>query len=168
MAQGEIEEQSGVAINLSNPDRTEYGNDELGQIRGLLFGGPAREILDRVDAVERELLRGLEALTNAVDERFELIDRQISSEAANRSESVGELSSRIEEESRANKDAQIDLRTNVDRRSAEIRQQIGTARADLSAQIDLVDSELRGRHVDKESLASLFERAAASLNDVDE
>ncbi len=135
-----------VEINLDEPTGAEFGHDEIGQVRNLLLGSHARATLERLERVEQELIAAIDEATSSIGRRLD------------------DLEGRLDEESKARRGGQIDLRSDFERRSAEIRHQIGSKSMELTEKIENVDATLRERHVDRYTLAGLFEQAAADLN----
>lgn len=164
MAKSDIanDEEQTVEINL--PGTAGFGEGELGQIRNLLLGQHARETAERVARLETEVLDTIAELRAEMDERFAGVDSRIAAEVDTRTSVATNLVTRIDEEAQARRNAQIDLRTDLDRSAAKIRDQIGSARDDLRNQIETVDADLRDQKVDRETLASLFEATAATLS----
>ncbi len=134
-----------LEIHLPGTAGDDFGSGEIGQIRTLLMGQHSREMIERVERVESELMAALETMTAAIDRRLTEIDKRIEQEAADRQE------------------VQIDLRNEVEQQSVEIRHQIGSAQMELKEQIENVDATLRERHVDRYTLSGFFEQAAADL-----
>lgn len=156
-------QQDDVEITLPGTSGADFGDDELGQIRSLLFGEHARRTLERVNRVENQVLAAIDELRTHVDERFAALDTQFAAEVDVRTAEATALSTRVDEEATARREANIDLRTDLDRRSAEIRKQLRSATSELSERIEGVDADLRHRNVNREALAGLFEQAASNL-----
>lgn len=133
-------------IQLPGAGGEVFGADEIGQIRHLLLGQHAAAMSERIDRVERELLSALDGLSTRVGERLDALDHRIGEEAIARA------------------GAQIDLRNDLERQSADIRHQIGSVQMDLKRQLANAEAELRERHVDRSNLAGLLEQVAAELN----
>ncbi len=163
MSSSEEETNAVLEINLPGTAASDFGDDELGQIRNLLFGKHARQTLDRIDRVEEQLLQAIQELQDQVDQRFNELEARLTDEVEVRTSVATNLVTRIDEEAKARRDAQIDLRTEFDRRSTEARKHLMTTRGELTDRIESVDADLRERNVDREALASLFERAATNL-----
>ena len=163
MAKSKVKKQDQVEINLPGTQAAEFGEDELGQIRGLLFGKFAQETLERVDRVERELLSAIENLTKSVATRFSEMDSRLVAEVDVRTTTATTLHARVDEESKNRKDACNELQTALDRQATDIQEQLSAARAALTSRIDLVEAEGRERNVDRAALAGLFENAASNL-----
>lgn len=153
----------GLEITLPDGAPSNFGNDELGQIRSLLFGQHASETLARIERVEHDLLNAIAEMQKTIDARFAEMENRIAAEVDVRTSVAANIVTRIDEEAAARRDAQIDLRTNIDRRSAQIRQDLRSATSELSERIHDVDADLRERNVNREALADLFEQAANNL-----
>ena len=135
-----------IEIHLPGTAGGDFGDGEIGQIRNLLMGEQNRAMVERVNRVETELLAALDDMSKKIDAR------------------LNELTSRLEGETSTREGLEIDLRSDIERQSTEIRHQIGSAQMELKDQIENVDATLRERHVDRYSLAGFFEQAAAELN----
>ena len=153
----------GLEITLPDGAPSNFGNDELSQIRSLLFGQHASETLARIERVEHDLLNAIAEMQKTIDARFAEMENRIAAEVDVRTSVAANIVTRIDEEAAARRDAQIDLRTNIDRRSAQIRQDLRAATSELSERIHDVDADLRERNVNREALADLFEQAANNL-----
>lgn len=135
-----------IEIHLPGTSGEEFGDGEIGQIRNLLMGEQNRAMVERVNRVESELLTALDDMAKQIDARLK------------------EINKRLDTESSTREGLEIDLRSDIERQSTEIRHQIGSAQMELKDQIENVDASLRERHVDRYTLAGFFEQAAANLN----
>lgn len=167
METSESEEQNLDDLEITLPDVSamDFGGDELGQIRNLLLGAHGRQMQERINRVESEVLTVISELRGHIDSRFEALEGRVNAEVDVRTSVATNLVARLDEESKARSDAHEDLRSDLDRHSTEIQQQFGIAKSELEERIASVDVDLRERHVDRSALADLFERAAQNFAD---
>lgn len=164
MSETSAHQDDDVEITLPGATPVGVGDDELDQIRSLLFGEQARRTLERVERVENEVLSALSELRADMDARFAEMDSRMSAEVEARTSATSSLATRLDEESAARRDAQIDLRTDSERQASKIRQTLKTATKELSERIEEVDTDLRGSTVNRQSLAGLLEHVANDLS----
>ena len=184
MSNGEIDLDSNTDIVLPDTALASFGSDELGQIRNLLLGEHAQQMLERVERVESEVLVALTELREHVDARFGEVESELAAEVDIRKNVGASLVTRIDEEAQARRDAQIDLRFAVERSTEQITDQLKAQRSELADRIESTNADMRERDlevrrrqvelgkrtdglqersVDRELLAKLFTTAAIDL-----
>ena len=148
MSNGEIDLDSNTDIVLPDTALASFGSDELGQIRNLLLGEHAQQMLERVERVESEVLVALTELRDHVDARFGEVESELAAEVDIRKNVGASLVTRIDEEAQARRDAQIDLRFAVERSTEQITDQLKAQRSELADRIESTNADMRERDLE--------------------
>ncbi len=164
-----------VEINLPGTASGDAVDGELGQIRDLLFGRQAKETLDRLTKLERDVMAAIGELAQRVDTRLADLDARLSDLDASLNAEVDArlagdsgLEDRLDQQAQTMSDVQIDLRASIDRRSDEFRKQLLKARGELGERIEKVDIDLREQNVERHVLANALTQAAAAISTGDQ
>lgn len=148
--------------------------DDLGRLRGILYGDHARQTSERIDTLEKALLGVIADLRSDVTAQLGAIESRLESEAATRTSALNNVGSRIDSEA-SDRAAAVkavqkdlastsqDLTSSIDHASSQAESALASARADLTDQMQKSESELRSANVDRATLASMFERVARDL-----
>ena len=148
MSNGEIDLDSNTDIVLPDTALASFRSDELGQIRNLLLGEHAQQMLERVERVESEVLVALTELRDHVDARFGEVESELAAEVDIRKNVGASLVTRIDEEAQARRDAQIDLRFAVERSTEQITDQLKAQRSELADRIESTNADMRERDLE--------------------
>ena len=134
---------------------SEFRDDELGRLQGILLGDHARRTNDRLETIERALLGAIADLRTSIDERFSGLEARIDAESDTRSRALNNVSGQVSEETRIRERALGLLRTDFD------------AGYDKTTRLidDLEQRTFRGLQVVRGEMQEELEASMTSMND---
>jgi|GEM_PF-2288194 len=154
---------------------SEFGDDDLGRLQGILVGDHARRTNERISTLEHALLGAIADLRRSVDMQFAALESRMTGESETRSKAVSNVSDRVAEEARIRERAQRAMKSdfdhgyesttqaidNLEQRSAEGLEQ---ARTELSTSLDAQMASVQERSEQaKKDFARALMRAAEEI-----
>jgi len=159
-------------VSASAPD---FGSDDLGRVQQILFGDHVRKTHERIDTLEQALLGAIADLRQQTTLQIQNVETRLTTETENRSSAVAKVSTRIDEESKNSADAAAELQNElhqtsgrldaaIQRSSDHAQDAMAAMRADVTADLERAQRELRGNKVDRSALATMMSEVAAQLS----
>lgn len=93
---------------------SEFGDDDLGRLQGILLGDHVRKTNERLETIERALLGAIADLRMSMNEQFSSLEARIATESDTRAKAVANVSSQVAEEARIRERALSVLRKDFD------------------------------------------------------
>lgn len=154
---------------------TQFADDDLGRLQGILFGDHARKTTERIDTLEQALLGAIADIREELTSQVKDLSKRIDSEAATRAKAHTNVTERLSEEiktrsSEAKKmqrqiDGSVDkLNAAVEEATADARLENESSRRELVRMIETTEADLRDYAVDRRALAGLLSSTADQLD----
>ncbi len=145
----------------------DFGDDDLGRIQGILIGAHARQVDERLAALEEALLGAIADLRNDLNDEIVAVKKQIVAEETTRSKAMKNLGERVDTEAELRTETERTLVGKVDNVETSIHESIEAMRSSMTSDNDQALAKIRDDKADRARLADMFAAVADQLRNED-
>jgi len=146
---------------------SDFGDDDLGRIQGILLGAHARQVDERLASLEQALLGAIADLRNDLHDEIVAVKKQIAAEETTRFKAMKNLGERVDTEAEIRSETERTLVSKVDNVETSIHESINAMRSSMTSDNDQALAKIRDDKADRARLADMFAAVAEQLRDED-